>query len=173
MDASTEQFVRRLTEHQTRLYGYIYSLIGDRNRAADVLQETNLVLWRKLAEFDSKRPFLPWALGVARYQVLAHIRDQKRDRLLLNTELAESLSAEVAAQSEHIDSMREALQSCIEKLTDNNQKLIRYRYSRMMPIREVADELKRSVGSVKVALLRVRRKLAQCVERRLGTDYKA
>ena len=27
----TEQFVRQLTEHQNRLYGYVYSLLGDRN----------------------------------------------------------------------------------------------------------------------------------------------
>ncbi|MDF1745393.1 MAG: sigma factor, partial [Gimesia sp.] len=50
MDQSdnTEQFVQQLTENQNRLYGYVYSLLGDHSRAEDVLQETNLVLWRKI-----------------------------------------------------------------------------------------------------------------------------
>ena len=49
---TTEQFVQQLAEHQSRLFGYVYSMLGDHSRAADVLQETNLVLWRKNAEFD-------------------------------------------------------------------------------------------------------------------------
>ena len=49
----SEQFVRHLTENQNRLYGYVYSLLGDHSRAADVVQETNLVLWRKVGEFQS------------------------------------------------------------------------------------------------------------------------
>jgi len=30
--------------------------------ADDVLQETNLVLWRKTADFDPAREFMPWAM---------------------------------------------------------------------------------------------------------------
>ena len=47
----TEHFIQSLTESQNRLYGYIYSLVGDHHAAADVLQECNLVLWRKFGEF--------------------------------------------------------------------------------------------------------------------------
>ena len=46
---TTEKFVQRLTANQTRLYGYVYSLLADHSRTADVVQETNLVLWRKVA----------------------------------------------------------------------------------------------------------------------------
>ena len=69
----TEQFVQQLAENQNRLYGYVYSLVGDHAQAADVVQETNMVLWRKLDEFDPQRPFLPWAFTIGRFQVLAHI----------------------------------------------------------------------------------------------------
>jgi RNA polymerase sigma-70 factor (ECF subfamily) len=96
----SEQFVRQLTEHQNRLYGYVYSLLGDHSRAADVIQETNLVLWRKIGEFQMEKPFLPWAFAVVRFQVLAHLRDHKRDRLLLDAELVETFSSEVERQAE-------------------------------------------------------------------------
>ena len=105
----TELFVQPLTENQNRLYGYVYSLLGDHGRAEDVLQETNLVLWRKIAEFDQARPFLPWAFGIVRFQVLAQLRDNKRDRLLLDSNLGELLSEEAARQSEQIDEIQEAL----------------------------------------------------------------
>ena len=116
MDQSdnSEKFVQQLTEHQNRLYGYVYSLLGDHSRAADVVQETNLVLWRKIDEFDAQRPFLPWALAIARFQVMAHLRDHQRDRLLLDAELAETLSGETERQAEQIDLVRAA----VEKLRD-------------------------------------------------------
>ena len=47
-----EKFIKLLTESQNRLYGYIFSLVGDPNRSKDILQEANLVLWRKIDEFS-------------------------------------------------------------------------------------------------------------------------
>ncbi len=167
---NTEQFVRQLTEHQNRLFGYVYSLLGDRSRAADVVQETNLVLWRKIGEFQTDKPFLPWAFAIARFQVLAHLRDHKRDRLLLDAELVESLSDEAQRQSEQIDAIREALRPCMQLLTPANRELIDGRYFRAMSVAELATSVERTVGSIKVALLRIRRQLAECVQKRLAAE---
>ena len=120
----SEIFVQQLTEHQNRLYGYIYSLLGDHSRAADVIQETNLVLWRKIQEYDPQKPFLPWAFSVARFQVLAHIRDKSRDKLLLDDSLAESLSTRVESQAAKVDVIQSALRPCLGKLSESNHQLV-------------------------------------------------
>ncbi len=172
MDQSenSENFVQQLTEHQNRLYGYVYSLLGDHNRTADVVQETNLVLWRKISEFDSEKPFLPWAFAVARFQVLAHLRDHKRDRLLLDAELAEMLSSEAERQAEKLDVVREALRPCLQLLTPSNRRFIEYRYVRGISVSEIAETSGRTVGAMKVALLRIRRQLAECVHKRMAAE---
>ncbi len=167
---STEQFVRSLTEHQNRLYGYIFSLLGDHSRADDVLQETNLVLWRKLEEFQPDKPFLPWAFAVARFQVLAHLRDQKRDRVLLDTELAEAMGEEAMNAVEQFEPFRDALRACLKTLSTRNRELIEHRYFRSQSIAELADAREQSVSAVKVALLRARRQLADCAQNRLRTE---
>ena len=46
-DDPKERFVTSLTDSQDLLYAYILSLFPDVDLARDVLQETNLVLWRK------------------------------------------------------------------------------------------------------------------------------
>ena len=166
----TERFVQCLAESQNKLYGYIYSLLGDHARAADVLQESNLVLWRKNEEFKPDHAFLPWALAIARFQVLAHLRDHKRDRVLIDAELAEMISGEVEQQSAKWDEFQPALRQCLQTLTDTNRGLIRLRYFDGLPIAEVARVADRSVSSVKVALLRARRTLAKCVESRMATE---
>ncbi len=172
MDTSenSEQFVRDLTEHQNRIYGYVYSLLGDHTRSADVVQEVNMTLWRKICDYDSDRPFLPWAFAIARFQVLAQLRDQKRDRLLLDTELAESLSVELEKASSQIDSVRVALRACMRELTPSNRKLVEHRYFKSMPVTEVAEAADRSAGATKVALLRIRQQLADCVQKRIALE---
>ncbi len=172
MDSSdkTEHFVQQLTEHQNRLYGYVFSLLGDRNRAADVVQETNLVLWRKIDEFQPDKPFLSWAFAIARFQVLAHVRDQKRDRLLLDSELVATLSDEAQRQAGQVDAIREALRPCMQLLTPTNRELIERRYFRNMSMADTAASVERTVGSIKVALLRIRRQLAACVQKRLAAE---
>lgn len=83
-----EIFIRSLSESQNRLYGHIYSLPGNHHEAAEVLQETNLVLWRKLDEFRAGSDFIPRAFGAARFQVLARLGDTKRARArFVNTDL--------------------------------------------------------------------------------------
>ena len=55
-------------------------------------------------------------------------------------------------------------------LTTENRELVEHRYYRATPIAELAEKLNRTAGSIKVALLRIRRQLADCVMKRLGTE---
>jgi RNA polymerase sigma-70 factor (ECF subfamily) len=50
-DDRTEEFIRWLTGHQSGLFSYLVALLGDVHEARNVLQETNLVLWRRSANF--------------------------------------------------------------------------------------------------------------------------
>jgi RNA polymerase sigma-70 factor (ECF subfamily) len=164
--SKTEAFVRQLTENQNRLYGYVFSLLGDHSRAADVVQETNLVLWRKIDEFDSDKPFLPWAFAIARFQVLAHLRDQKRDRLLFDAELVEVLADEAERQAGRLELTREALRDCLQQLAPGNRDLIESRYIKANPVADIAKSTGRKLSAVKMALMRSRRQLALCVRER-------
>ena len=75
------EFVQLLTSHQSRLYAYVLSLLGNRTQAEDVMQETNAVLWRKAHDFKLGTNFGAWMLKVAHFQVMAHRRKLTRDRL--------------------------------------------------------------------------------------------
>lgn len=66
--------------------------------------------------------------------------------------------------------MRAALRPCIELLTPANRELIERRYFRAMSVAEVAEAVNRTIGSIKVALLRTRRQLADCVPKRIAAE---
>lgn len=161
----SETFVRQLTENQNRIYGYVYSLLAEHSSAADVVQETNLVLWRKIDEFEVDKPFLPWAFAVARFQVLAYLRDSKRDRLLLDEELVETIGEEMESPHTQIETIRESLRPCLQRLTPEHRHLVEHRYFKTMKVADIAEALGRTTSSVKVALLRIRQQLAECMQR--------
>lgn len=166
----TEQFVQSLTENQNRIFAYVYSLLGDHARTSDVVQETNLTLWRKIGDYDPGKPFLPWAFAFARNQVLANIRNQQRDRIVLDETVVELVSEEVQQQAGQLESIQQALKLCLERLSKSSRQLIQHRYFHSKSISEVAETMGKSAGSMKVALLRARNQLGQCIQRKIAKE---
>ena len=85
-----EQFIRLLTEHQSHLFVYLVSLLGDVHDASNVLQETNIVLWRRSAEFAEGTNFGAWSRTIAHFQLLAYFYSRRnlRPRCLARQVLA-------------------------------------------------------------------------------------
>src|SRR6516165_3336353 len=76
-----EEFVRLLGQNQRWLLIYVTSLVPVWSDTEEVIQETNLVLWREFDRFESGTNFTAWAFRVALNQVLAWRKRRRRDRL--------------------------------------------------------------------------------------------
>ena len=77
---NTADFVQMMIGCQSRLYAFIMSLVHNGEHAADILQQTNLVMWEKSDEFEMGTNFSAWTFQIARYQVMAFRQRQRRDR---------------------------------------------------------------------------------------------
>lgn len=164
----TEQFVRQLTGCQTRLYAYILMLLPIHDDAADVLQETNLVLWRKADDFVDGTEFGAWACRIAHFQVLAWLRDAQRDRHVFDPELVSSLAGEAETLSAETDDRRRALRLCMIRLAQRERLLLGRRYDLGRSIKEIAVEFGQSPGAVATSLYRIRNELLLCIQKSLG-----
>jgi RNA polymerase sigma factor (sigma-70 family) len=80
------RFLRSFTANEQAIRAYVRRMVPTRGDADDVMQETSVVLWEKFDTFREDGDFRTWAFGVARYEVLAWLRDKGRDRLVLNEE---------------------------------------------------------------------------------------
>jgi RNA polymerase sigma-70 factor (ECF subfamily) len=169
-DDRNERFIRWLTDHQSGLFAYLVALIGDVHESHNVLQETNLVLWRRSAEFNEGTDFGAWARTIAHFQVLAYRRDKKRDRHLFDERLLNQL-AERAQPIEDDQARRAALRHCLTELPDELRLLVSQRYGAGLSIKELTRRLGKSEGAVKVALGRIRQRLMLCIERRLAAEH--
>jgi RNA polymerase sigma-70 factor (ECF subfamily) len=165
------EFAEQLRQSQTRLYGYIHSLVRDLNDADDLFQQTSLILWKKFDEYDPRRSFFSWACGIARFEVANFVRSRSRQRLYFSDGLSLLL---IEAQNEMSDQelvdRRDALAQCVEKLRQRDRELLAECYDEKRGVHGAADRLRRSPQSVYNSLRRIRRALFECVSRMLTRE---
>ncbi|MBK1879008.1 sigma-70 family RNA polymerase sigma factor [Pelagicoccus mobilis] len=166
----TEEFIQLITQSQSRLYAYAFSLLGDRQEALDVMQETNIVLWRKSDQFQMGTNFGAWMLKIAYYQVLARRRKQNKQELFVDSDYLEDLASEVETSSSDFDQKERALQLCLEKLPNRQRDIVRRRYSEGYSINSVAEQLNVAASAIKQTLFRARSNLINCVQYRMRED---
>lgn len=167
MSNTHKEFVYQLTDWQSRLYGYLMTLLGDPDDARDVLQETNLVLWRKIDEFEDIRDFGAWARKCAYFQTLAFLRDRKRDRHIFDDDLLAKFAEEAEASPANEEELSLALRDCLSCLPNRQRQLISQHYQQRVPIRKMAADHGKSESAIKMALMRIRDTLRGCINTKL------
>lgn len=164
-----DEFAALCTQQERRLYTYVLALVANRTEAEEILQETLLVLWEKFDAFAPGTNFLAWAYATARLEVLKYRERQSRDRRLLSLEAIEVISAEVQAGGDLLDLRHAALRECLEKLSDRQRSILQQRYQAGTSIDALADRLGRSRDAVYQILSRIRRSLAECIDRSVAS----
>ncbi len=157
-------------ENQAMLITYLRAVLRDHSVVDDLFQETMLVVWQKLDEFDRSRPFGPWLRGIAANLVMAHFRKVKNDVMLLEEETLEYLSQQLQYISERPgDSWDEkiaALKHCIETLSEDYRQVINLRYFEENSASQIAATSKTAIETIKKRLQRARVLLLDCLQRK-------
>ncbi len=166
--STTPQFLRALTEAQPALRAFCEASLGHCEDAKDAWQQTNVVLWQKCAAWDPTTRFLSWALAVARYEVLAVIRDRRRERLIFDDDVARQMADAAVVEADAYDVRREALGHCTASLALQHRNLLTDHYVLGRPQDEIASASGMSLTALRVKLMRLRRALAACIEERLA-----
>ena len=163
------EFVQLLTAHQSLIHNFVLSLAPHSPDVEDIVQQINLVLWRKRDDFEAGSNFKAWALTVSRFQVMAYRKKMalRRTDRLSDTAL-DLLAADVEAEEPaRLTRYYQALRVCFEKLALADRDLLIQRYWKNTPLRDFAAMTGRSEAALKSNLHRLRLSLRQCVKKTL------
>lgn len=160
-------FVRALTDAQFDLYAFICMVLGNREVARDVLQETNLMLMNHADDYDESRAFLPWAKAFAYNQARTYRKRKSRSPLVFDDDLVVAIAEETMEEPAESGRELELLETCMGKLTESQQNLIQARYFRGESVEHIAVSMNKSVMSVHVQLHRIRRLLGALIEEKM------
>ncbi|MBN1395627.1 MAG: sigma-70 family RNA polymerase sigma factor [Pirellulales bacterium] len=163
-----DQIVELLTGAQQQLTRYVRTLVPNRTDADEVLQETNLYIWRNADQFELGTNFTAWVCRIAHYQVLTHRKRQLRSRLHFSDALVEQLAPRAAESAARRGDDVEAFESCVAKLSERDRRLIDLRYEPEATVQSVAERIGRPKKAVYYALGRIRAWLLDCMQRALS-----
>lgn len=170
-NAETHQseFVRLLTSYQLDIYFYVHSLVPNPHDAAEILQNTNVVLWEKCSQFDTTRDFRPWAFQIARYEALKYRAKHNQKCLCFSDAFVDELALQAPSYATVDDGFMDDMRRCIAQLTDRDREILHQRYSSLAPCENIATTIGRPVRWVYKALSRIRRELLDCMARHTDT----
>lgn len=164
------EFIQDFTRNQRRLYLFILAQIPNPVDAEEVLQETNVVIWRKYSQFAPGSNFFAWACQIANFEVLKFRERKHRDRLYFSDEFVQQIADEALDNQEFLELRRKALAHCLSKLRPRDRELVEQRYAPGNNGKGVAEYLQRPVNSVYQSLGRIRKTLMECITRRLTAE---
>jgi RNA polymerase sigma-70 factor (ECF subfamily) len=155
------QFSRLYREQGRAILAYALRRVEDREDA-DVVAETFLTAWRRLAEVPSGTGARLWLYVVARH-VIANLRRSERRRTRLGRRLGESLRTELATHPAPSGEAAEALRAMAELGEEDRELLLLVSWDGLSPS-EAAGVLEISSLAARSRLHRARRRLRTLIE---------
>jgi RNA polymerase sigma-70 factor (ECF subfamily) len=147
------------------IYFYVHSLSPDPHDAAEILQNTNVVLWEKCREFDLSREFRPWAFQIARYEVLKYRTKSQRKCICFSDAFVDELALQAPDYAAIDADLIEEMRRCVAQLPARDREILGRRYTSLASCDAIAETVGRPVRWVYKALSRIRAELLDCVAR--------
>ncbi|MBI1375198.1 MAG: sigma-70 family RNA polymerase sigma factor [Phycisphaera sp.] len=129
------------------------------------LQLTTRLIEERREEFTPGTNFDAWAFTIARFQAMAYRKNttRQRARRVLSDDALDRVEAKFTEMSDRATDMRDALRTCLQKLSPEQRHILDARYAHDDTVKVAAEQLNRPVKSMYKALYRIRKMLMDCV----------
>ena len=170
------EFVGLLARHDQSIRRFVRSLLPARDGVDDVMQETALECWKKYSDFSPDTPesaadeFVRWACVIARYKAFSWQRDRARDRLVFRENVIEKLSATAMLHLDRRETERQAVECCLEKLPEQQRRLVLSVHSSGQSIAMIASETGEQARRLYSKVNVLRKALLNCVQQQLAGE---
>ncbi len=146
---------------------FVTSMVRDFAARDDILQEVAVALLETFDRYDPERPFVGWALGVARNKVSNYLRDRQKTKLMDEGTIDQLTHAFSEMHDTQAPTFK-FLQDCLTHLDPRAKKLCELRYGLDLKPAAIAHQLGSSPNAIAKNLQRIRDQLRLCIERKAG-----
>jgi len=157
-----------INKHQSRLYGFIFSKIQDRDAANDIFQDTFIKVIRTLkrGNYNEQGKFLPWVMRISHNLIIDYFRKNKRmpkfksknDFDIFSVISDDSLNIENKIVDAQIEDHVKIL---LEELPEEQKAVIKMRIYQEMSFKEISEStgvsINTSLGRMRYGLINLRK----------------
>lgn len=164
-NGDTKAFEELMRRTQHKIYNLGLRLLGNKEDASDLLQETYIKAYEKLPEFEKRSSFSTWLYRIATNFALMKLRKEKNKKVSID-ELKKTangiLKVEIPDWSQNPiahfrnEELKEILNEAINSLPPKYKSVFILHDIEGLPLSEVANILSLSIPAVKTRLHRSR-----------------
>jgi RNA polymerase sigma-70 factor (ECF subfamily) len=156
----TDDFTAVYEAHVGRIYGFVYSQVGNREEAEDLTSQIFLKVYNSLSRFEGRGSLEGWLFQIARVTVNDHWRERYRLPAVPLPEGLDIVDNEVPPDFNRAD--REArVRQILEMLPPNYRMVLEHRFLKRASVKETAAAMQLTETNVKVLQFRALRKAAE------------
>jgi RNA polymerase sigma-70 factor (ECF subfamily) len=157
-----------ISRHQSKVYGFIYSKVTDRDVSDDIFQDTFIKVIKTLKSnaYNEEGKFLPWVMRIAHNLIVDHFRRNKKMPVLRETDEFSifSIMSDNApnVESTMINAQVESdLQKLIDELPTDQREVLVMRIYQDLSFKEIAEitgvSINTALGRMRYALMNLRK----------------
>ena len=157
-----------INRHQSKIFGFIYSKILDRDISNDIFQDTfiKVIKTLKSKSYNEEGKFLPWVMRIAHNLIIDHFRRNKKMPMFRETEEF-SIFSIMSDDSLTIENqiIREQVEIDLRKLIDelpaDQKEVLIMRMYQDMSFKEISEitgvSINTALGRMRYALMNMRK----------------
>ncbi|CAM4052107.1 sigma-70 family RNA polymerase sigma factor [Flavobacterium petrolei] len=163
-----DALAKLIKRHESKIYGFIYSKIPDRDITNDIFQDTFIKVIKTLKSnsYNEEGKFLPWVMRISHNLVVDHYRKTKKMPMFRETEefsifsimSDDSLTIENKIISEQVEM---DLKKLIEELPADQKEVLVMRMYQDMSFKEISEStgvsINTALGRMRYALMNLRK----------------
>ncbi len=157
-----------IERHQSKIYGFIYSKVSDRDISNDIFQDTFMKVIRtlKTKSYNEEGKFLPWVMRIAHNLIVDYYRNNKKMPMQRDTDEFSVFSV-IHDNNPNIESQIIGLQietdlrKLIEELPEDQKEVLVMRMYQDLSFKEISDltgvSINTALGRMRYALMNLRK----------------
>ncbi len=149
-EAAVEVWFKR---HHGKLLGFVKSKLSIEKDAEEIVQETFINCLKHLTLFRGESNISTWMQGIARHEIADYYRKRYAKKAITYLPLNELLLGTKINDSHEIS---EKVKAVFHQLTSEHQELLLLKYVDEKKVKDIAQELGKSVKAVESDLFRAR-----------------
>lgn len=157
-----------IDRHQSKIYGFIYSKISDRDITDDIFQDTFIKVIKTLKSnsYNEEGKFLPWVMRIAHNLIIDHFRRNKKMPMFRETEEFSIFSImtdnSMTVENQMITNQVEKdLRKIIEELPHDQKEVLMMRIYQDLSFKEISEltgvSINTALGRMRYALMNLRK----------------
>jgi RNA polymerase sigma-70 factor (ECF subfamily) len=174
LEGDSRAFGELVRRYQSRLQNFIHRMIGDRERAEDLVQEAFIRVHRHLHRFDQSKKFSTWIYTIASNLAKNELRNRSRSPLVLYQSMKpkgeeDTRPLQFEDSASRPDDMftnrhlKELVDQTVARLSGHHRQVFVLREIEGRSYEEIAEITHCNLGTVKSRLNRARHSFAEMI----------